>query len=307
MISQTTSSFFMVRPMAFSYNTETASTNLFQNRNVNFQESPASTAILEFDHMLHRMEKIGLHITVFDQLDDSTPDAVFPNNWISMHSDGSLVLYPMLTNNRRKERRTDIVERLQNQYVINQVIDLTHFEQENKFLEGTGSIVFDHINKRAYACLSERTNQEVLLHLCEILQYTPFVFTATDKNVPMYHTNVILNIGVGYAVLCAEAIPDIKQRKNLERILAFTGHEVILITLAQMRCFAGNMLQVEDKTSKKYTLLSTSAIRSLKFAQIDVIIKNSELVSFDIPTIEIVGGGSVRCMIAEVFSQLKND
>ena len=307
MISQTTSSFLMVRPMAFSYNTETAATNIFQNRKVNFQESPASTAILEFDHMLHRMEKIGLHITVFDQLDDSTPDAVFPNNWISMHSDGSLVLYPMLTNNRRKERRADIVERLQNQYVINQVIDLTHFEQENKFLEGTGSIVFDHINKRAYACLSERTNQEVLLHLCKILQYTPFVFTATDKNVPIYHTNVILNIGVGYAVLCAEAIPDIKERKNLERILAFTGHEVILITLAQMRCFAGNMLQVEDKTSKKYTLLSASAIRSLKFAQIDVIIKNSELVSFDIPTIENVGGGSVRCMIAEVFSQLKKN
>ena len=217
------------------------------------------------------------------------------------------MLYPMSTENRRRERRHDIIESFKDLYLIKEIIDLTHFENQEKYLEGTGSIVFDHINQIAYASVSERTNIDILKKVCEQLNYKPFTFTATGKNLPVYHTNVILHIGEGYAVLCAESIADIKERKDLERILAFTGHELILISPAQMHSFAGNMLQVKNTLGYKYTILSSAAIRSLHFSQIDAITKHSELISFDIPTIEKIGGGSTRCMIAEIFCPLKEN
>ena len=304
MKSQTASSFLMVRPTGFSYNLQTAATNIFQKVAIASAEEIISTAISEFDHAIRRMEKLGLDVNVFDQTDPETPDAVFPNNWISFHTDGKAILYPMLTTNRRKERREDIVETLKQRYAINEVIDLTHFEDEGKFLEGTGSMVFDHVNRIAYACISERTNLEVVNYLCETLSYKPFTFTATDNNLPIYHTNVMLHIGENYAVLCAESIADIKERKDLERILAYTGHQVVLISTLQMHAFAGNMIQVQNNIDKRYTLLSASAIRCLHLSQIEVISQSSELISFDIPTIEKIGGGSLRCMLAELFCPL---
>lgn len=305
MKSQTASSFLMIRPTWFSYNLQTAATNIFQKAAIGTAEEIYNKAVAEFDHALHRMQKLNLDIKVFDQSDKETPDAVFPNNWISFHDDGKIILYPMLTVNRRKERSVDIVNTLKEQFAIKEIIDLTHFENENKFLEGTGSIVFDHINRHAYACLSERTNADVIKKLCELLDYKSYLFTATDNNVPIYHTNVLLHLGEKYSVLCAECIDDVKERKDLERVLAYTGHEVVFISRAQMHAFAGNMLQVQNNEGKKYTLLSSSAIRTLHFSQIETITKHSELISFDIPTIEKIGGGSLRCMIAEIFCAVK--
>ena len=305
MKSQTASSFLMIRPKGFSYNLQTAATNIFQQAAIGTASEITNRAIEEFQHILLRLQKMNLNIHVFDQSDNETPDAVFPNNWISFHEDGKVILYPMLTANRRKERRTDIVLALKERYAIKEVIDLTYYENENKFLEGTGSIVFDHVNSHAYACLSERTNVDVLKKVCEIIGYKPYTFTASDKDIPIYHTNVMLHIGEGYAVLCAESIADIKERKDLERILAFTGHEVVLISKDQMHSFSGNMLQVQSMEGKKYTLLSSEAIRAFHFSQIEIITKYSELISFDLHTIEKVGGGSTRCMIAEIFCPVK--
>ncbi len=307
MKSQTASSFLLIRPASFSYNLQTASTNVFQQAAIGTTEEITTKAVEEFDHMLHRLQKLGLNIRVFEQTDSETPDAVFPNNWISFHDDGKVILYPMSTENRRRERRHDIIETLKEQYLINEIIDFTHFEKQEKYLEGTGSIVFDHINRFAFASVSERTNIDILKKVCEELNYKPFTFTAIGNNLPVYHTNVMLHIGEGYAVLCAESITDIKERKDLERILAFTGHELILISVAQMHSFAGNMLQVKNIAGNKYTILSTAAIRSLHYSQIDAITKHSELISLDIPTIEKIGGGSTRCMIAEIFCRVKEN
>ena len=295
----------MIRPQAFEYNLQTAATNIFQQAAIGTVIVITGKAIEEFDHMLHRMQRLGLNVEVFDQENKDTPDAVFPNNWISFHADGKVIIYPMLAKNRRAEKRTDIIQKLKAQYQIDQFIDLSYFESENKFLEGTGSMVFDHVNRIAYACVSERTNIDVLKKVCELLDYKPFAFFAVDRGLPVYHTNVLLHIGDGYAVLCAECIPDVKERKDLERILAFTGHELVMITQAQMHAFAGNMLQVKSTEGKKFTLLSATAIKSLHFSQINIITKYSELIAFDIPTIEKIGGGSVRCMIDEIFCPVK--
>ncbi len=305
MRSQTATSFLLIRPTAFSYNLQTAATNIFQKTMLASAEELRSKALTEFDHFSSRLKKLEINVNVFEQIDADTPDAVFPNNWISFHDDGKVIIYPMLTENRRKERRSDIIQSLKERYLINEVIDLTYFESEGKYLEGTGSIVFDHISHLAYACISQRTDLDVLKKACKTLGYQLHIFHAIDKQMEIYHTNVMLHIGEGYAVLCAECIPDIKERKDLERILAFTGHELILISLSQMHAFAGNMLQVQNANSKRYTLLSATALRSLHFSQIDTIAKHSEIVSFDIPIIEKIGGGSIRCMIAEIFCKSK--
>ena len=304
MLSQCASSFLMVRPQFIRPNEQTAPTNSFQSEIVDNDESEEK-AIEEFNHITRRLEQYDISLIIFDNKSSECPDAVFPNNWISFHHDGKVILYPMMASNRRHERKSSFIDKIAEQFEITDVIDLTHFEKEGKFLEGTGSVVFDHRHKTAYASISPRTNPEALKYLCDLIGYNYFTFHGTDGLHSVYHTNVLLHIGNEYAVVCMEAIPDSKERNDLRRMLAFTGHEIVTVSLAQMNYFAGNMLQVVNQKGKYYTLLSSQAIRTLHLQQINVIGAKSELLSFDVPTIEKIGGGSIRCMLAEIFSPLK--
>ena len=304
MLSQCATSFLMVRPQFIRPNVQTASTNNFQSEKLDDQEQEKK-AIDEFNHISRRLVQNDISLIIFDNISPECPDAVFPNNWISFHHDGKVVLYPLMASNRRQERKHSFIAKIAEQFEISEVIDLTHFENEGKFLEGTGSVVFDHRHKTAYASISPRTNTEVLKYLCDRIGYNYFTFHGTDGLQAVYHTNVLLHIGNEYAVICFEAIPDIKERNDLRRMLAFTGHEIVAVSIAQMKYFAGNMVQVVNQKGKYYTLLSSQAIRTLHLQQINVIGEKSELLTFDVQTIEKIGGGSIRCMLAEIFSPLK--
>ena len=262
-------------------------------------------AIDEFNHVVNRLQQNDIYVCCIDNTNPETPDAVFPNNWVSFHHDGKVILYPMMALNRQAERNNNILEKIGETFEIKEVIDLTYFEKEHKYLEGTGSIVFDHPHKIAYAAISPRTDPDVLKYLCERIGYRHFVFTTKIVELPVYHTNVMLNIGDKYAVVCFDAIPDIKEKNDLSRMLAFTGHDIVTISLQQMASFVGNMLQVTSHSGKSFTILSSQAIRSLHLPQINVIGNKNELLSFDISTIELAGGGGIRCMMAEIFSPLK--
>lgn len=305
MLAQCASSFLMIRPDFFRANEQTSSTNAFQHEISGDAETIRRSAIEEFNHVVNRLTQSDINVCCINSANPETPDAVFPNNWISFFHDGKVVLYPMMAENRKAERDNSIIDKINEQFEVKEVIDLSHFEKEGKYLEGTGSIVFDHQHKIAYAALSSRTNAEVLKYLCDVIGYKSFVFSAIDDKLPIYHTNVLLHIGNGYAIACLDAIPDIKERNDLRRMLAFTGHDVVAITLQQMRSFAGNMLQVMNRKGKYFTLLSSLAIRTLHLPQINVIGEKSELLSFDVHTIENVGGGSIRCMMAEIFNPFK--
>jgi hypothetical protein len=300
---QCASSLLMVRPRFFRGNEETMSSNNFQAAGA--AESMEEKAIAEFDHVVSRLRKVGIYILETTNENPATPDAVFPNNWISFHHDGRIILYPMMATSRRKERSNKIIELAGQHFQSTETIDLTHWEKKDKFLEGTGSVVFDHVHKIAYASVSPRTDVEVLDDLCSKLGYKKFVFHSEISGQPVYHTNVVMHIGEGYAIVCLESIADIKERNDLRRMLAFTGHEVIPLSILQIKKFAGNMLQVCNASGKKYTLLSSNAIRTLHLPEINAIAEKSELLAFDGPTIETYGGGSIRCMIAEIFHPLK--
>jgi hypothetical protein len=298
---QCASSLLMVRPHFFRANDETASTNTFQNASLPEALEAEAKALAEFEHVVNRLRLQGIHIVEADNTQPDAPDAVFPNNWISFHHDGSAVLYPMMHHSRRKERNSVVLDQIRKEYLVEKIHDLTHFESEGKFLEGTGSVVFDHRSKIAYAALSPRTHPEVFFKLCNIISYKPFTFEAFVDGKPVYHTNVVLNIGDKYAVCAFETIRDVKQRNDLRRLLAFTGHELIPVTVPQVKSFAGNMLEVCNAAGKHFTLLSNQAIRSLHLKQINTIGDASELLAFDVATIEHFGGGSIRCMVAEIF------
>lgn len=303
MSKQCASSVLMIRPRFFRGNEETGSTNAFQDATA--VPEAESKAVAEFDHVVNRLRKQGIYIIDIDNENTEAPDAVFPNNWVSFLHDGRIILYPMMAASRRKERSSKIVDFVKDKFQFSEIIDLTHWEEKGKYLEGTGSIVFDHIYKIAYACISPRTCVEVIDDLCEKLGYKKFTFNAEYGGQPIYHTNVMMHIGEKYAVACLESITDVKEKNELRRMLAFTGHEVLPITMPQMSHFAGNMLEVKNAEGKYFTLLSSSAIRSLHLPEINTIGESSELLSFDIPTIEKLGGGSVRCMMAEIFNPLK--
>jgi hypothetical protein len=262
-------------------------------------ETVRQKASLEFETFASQLKSHGVDVFVFD--DTPSPvktDAVFPNNWISFHADGTVVLYPMLSANRRLERRADIIESLKDKFEITNIIDLSIYESENLFLEGTGSIVFDHSNKIAYAALSPRTDKELFLDLCEKLNYKPVIFTAHDRRgSEIYHTNVMMCIGEEFAVICLESITDEGERANIFSKLATTGHEIVDITFDQMNSLAGNMLLVRNDL----LVMSQSAFDSLTKTQKRTLEKYCELLPFAIPTIETIGGGSARCMIAEIF------
>lgn len=293
----------MVRPAAFGFNLETAASNSFQHEINGSREQILERAIEEFDNAVHvlRSNDIGVYI-VEDTLVPTKPDAVFPNNWISFHLDGTLILYPMEALNRRCERRLEVVLGLQQKFNLEKVIDLTHFESENLFLEGTGSVVFDHENKVAFAALSSRTSEVLFLELCKQIQYSPFTFAAFDENgQPIYHTNVVMCMGDDFVVVCLECLMDAPSREVFANEVSRLGKSVLEISVAQMNSFAGNMLLLKDSQNNNKLVLSETAYQSLTSAQIDFLKQRVDFIRFNIPVTETIGGGSARCMLAEVF------
>ena len=293
----------MVRPAAFGFNLETAASNSFQRELNGSADEILERAIEEFDNAVHvlRSNDIAVYI-VEDTLVPTKPDAIFPNNWISFHPNGTLILYPMEALNRRCERRLEVVLELQQKFNLEKVLDLTHFESENLFLEGTGSVVFDHESKVAFAAISSRTSEVVFRELCKKIQYSPFTFSAFDENgQPIYHTNVIMCMGDDFVVVCLECLPDEQSRNLFLNEVSRLGKRVLEISVAQMNAFAGNMLLLRDSQNNNKLVLSETAYQSLTSAQFDFLKQRIDFVRFEIPLIETIGGGSARCMLAEVF------
>ena len=301
--TQTARNILLIRPRSFQFNAETAASNEFQSKTEADESVIQQTAIAEFERFADSLRLKGINVLIFDDTEKpEKPDAVFPNNWVSFHADGTLILYPMCAASRRSERRTDILAKLAQDFWIEKFIDLSGFEDENRFLEGTGSIVFDHVNKIAYACLSPRTDEELFIKISRHLAYEPLSFRAADANgKEIYHTNVMMCIGVGFAVICLESIENAEEKAKVIESLKQGNLEIIDISFAQMNRFAGNMLAIENDKGEKILVLSQSAFDSLSEEQTTTLEKYSELLPLTIPTIEKIGGGSARCMMAEVF------
>ena len=291
----------MIRPAAFGYNSQTAENNTFQHIPQMDQKEISQHALKEFDELVKKLRAEGVNVKVFDDTSDPVkPDAIFPNNWVSFHDDGRIVTYPMYSPLRRLERRNDILIRIAEDFGFEEKVDLEDYEEESLFLEGTGSMVLDRVNKIAYACLSPRTNPDVLEKWCETMDYRSFTFKATYDGQDIYHTNVMMAIGDGIAVVCFDVVEENK-RDEFHELLVTTGHEIVGLTEAQVGSFAGNMLAVGNKKGEQLMVMSGSAFRSLLPDQISLIEKHARIVYSDVGTIESVGGGSVRCMIAENF------
>ncbi len=300
---QCTNHVMMIRPASFQFNEETAVTNEHQ-KNLDLSKAQVlAQAQAEFDTMVARLRAKGVQVHVIDDtLTPAKPDAVFPNNWISMHADGVVRLYPMCTPNRRIERRSDIVDYLKSNFEVSEVIDWSHTEASERFLEGTGSIVFDHKGKTAYACLSPRTEKALLEEVAASMDYEAVSFYSHEASgQQVYHTNVMMCIGDGFAVVCMESVNDEGEQAAIRAALVKGNLELIAISRAQMNQFAGNMLAVLGEGGQQIIALSSSAYNALTDAQRSSIEKYAELLPMEIPTIETIGGGSVRCMIAEVF------
>lgn len=301
---QTSADVLMIRPVRFEGNAQTATSNRFQK---SLQLSPSAMqaqAVSEFDQLAKALRDADVRVHVVDDtLEPHTPDSVFPNNWVSFHADGTVVLYPMLALNRRLERRQDVLEHLssRSRFRISRIVDLTHHERDEKYLEGTGSLVLDRTNHIAYACISSRTDLDVLGDFAQQLDYDVVSFEATDaQGVAIYHTNVLMCIGSRFAAICTEAIRE-DARASVLASLRNRGHEVLELTFEQMNAFAGNMLELRSSQGEPLVAMSTTALQSLTSAQRELISKHAgRIVSAPIPTIETLGGGSVRCMLAEV-------
>jgi hypothetical protein len=302
MNKQSTSTILMIRPIKFGYNEQTANSNAFQN-NIDLKaEEAQANALKEFDGFVAMLRGNSVNVIVIeDTLSPHTPDSIFPNNWISFHDNGDIFLYPMQAENRRLERREDIIRKLEENYNVKHVIDLSRFEAQNQFLEGTGSMVLDRQNKLAYACLSPRTDAEVLEAFSKHENYKILLFNSVDaNNQPIYHTNVVMCIGTAFAVICLESIKDEEEKQLVIDTLKESGKEVIDITFDQMNQFAGNMLEVENTSGEKLLVMSQKAYQSLTTEQVATLSKYARLIYADLDTIETLGGGSARCMLAEV-------
>jgi len=304
---QSTSHILMIRPVNFGFNEETAESNAFQNRDAKHDDANRK-AQQEFDGMVNALCGDGVDVTVIDDTPEPyTPDSIFPNNWVSFHADGEVYLYPMQAENRRLERREDIIAKLEDRFSVKHVIDLSRFEQENKFLEGTGSMVPDRENKIAYACISPRTDRDVLDLFCEHAGYRPVTFDAVDeKGQAIYHTNVLMCVGTGFAVICLDSIPNPDEKLVVKESLSLTKKEIIDISFGQMNHFAGNMLEVKNSAGDTLIVMSQSAFDALLDEQKQILKKYGKLVHADIGTIETLGGGSARCMMAEVHLPLSS-
>jgi hypothetical protein len=290
----------MIRPVHFGYNAETAVNNAFQSES---KENDVQTkALKEFDEFVSVLRQNGVDVTVVeDTYSPYTPDSIFPNNWVSFHNDGSVLLYPMYAVNRRAERKEHVLEKVAEKFSVERKIDLSRYEKENIFLEGTGSMVLDRDHKIAYACLSPRTHEKVLADFCTQMGYTAVLFHATDGNgQAIYHTNVMMCVADKFIVTCLDSIRDKTEKEKLIDTIKKTGKEIIDITLDQMNHFAGNMLQVENKQGEKILVMSTQAFESLTADQKRKLQSFNKILHSPLTTIETNGGGSARCMMAEV-------
>lgn len=304
---QITNTILMIRPVSFRMNEQTAVNNYFmedidlKNQEIN------EKAQEEFDAFVVELRNKGVNVIVVqDTKEPDTPDSIFPNNWISFHANGTVGVYPMFAENRRNERRDDIFDILEsNGFKINDVVDYTSAEEEELFLEGTGSILIDRVNKKAYCALSERADEELFIEFCEDFDFFPVIFTANQsvdgKRLPIYHTNVMMALAENFVIICADSIDDKKEKKNVLDHLKKDGKEIITITEQQMHHFAGNMLQVLGSEDKRYMVMSSAAFHSLTKEQITKIENHCSILHSSIHTIETCGGGSARCMMAEVF------
>ncbi|WP_047789281.1 citrulline utilization hydrolase CtlX [Tenacibaculum mesophilum] len=307
-MQQTTNTILMVRPANFRMNEQTAVNNYYQQElsgmlpasiNVKAQE--------EFDAFVEKLRAVGVTVVVTeDTKEPNTPDALFPNNWISFHENGDVAIYPMFAENRRLERREDVLEKLEEKgFVIENVVDYSEAEEEGIFLEGTGSMILDRYNRKAYCALSPRADEELFIEFCEDFEYTPVIFIANQtvegRREAIYHTNVMMCIAETFSVVCLDSIDDKKEKKNVLKHLKSDGKEVIAISEQQVTQFAGNMLQVKGVNDERYLVMSSSAFKSLNPNQIKAIEKHCKILHSSLETIETCGGGSARCMMAEVF------
>ncbi len=297
---QTTSHILMIKPVSFGFNAETAINNAFQ---VNTAEAGVQqNALKEFEDFVELLRSNGVDVMVVEDTPlPHTPDSIFPNNWISFHHDGTLLLYPMYAVNRRTERKAHVLDLIQQKFQVNNKLDLTGYENQNIFLEGTGSMVLDRDNRIAYACLSPRTNEKALEEFCRLMNYRPVVFNATDGNgQPIYHTNVMMCVADQYVVICLESISDPVEQKMITETIRDSNKSLVVITLHQMQHFAGNMLQVENKNGEKLLVMSSQAYEALTIEQLQELNRYNRILHSPLTTIETNGGGSARCMMAEV-------
>ena len=306
---QITNTVLMIRPVRFRMNEQTAVNNYFQEKIDTENQQINHQAQQEFDTFVQKLRLVGVKVIVVDDIyEQNTPDSVFPNNWISFHQNGNVALYPMFAENRRRERREDILDKIEAEgFNIENIYDYTSAEQENIFLEGTGVMVLDRINRKAYCALSPRADEDLFIEFCEDFEYTPIIFHAyqqvDDKQALIYHTNVMMAVGDTFAVICADSITDKKERKNVLAHLKDDKKEIIYITTQQMEHFAGNMLQVQGDNNT-YLVMSDAAYQSLTTAQINQLEQHTKILHTNLTTIETCGGGSARCMLAEVFNPL---
>jgi len=307
-MKQATNTILMIRPVAFRMNEQTAVNNYYQKVLDNMLPSTVqSKARAEFDAFVSRLKNIGVNVVVVeDTLEPNTPDSIFPNNWVSFHQNGNIGLYPMFAENRRLERRDDIFDVLEEKgFQINNFIDYTSAEGEGLYLEGTGSLVLDRVHKKAYCALSPRADEDLLIEFCEDFEYTPIIFrayqTVDKQRKAIYHTNVMMCIAPNFAVVCLSTIDDKKERKNLISHLKEDGKAIIDITEVQVTNFAGNMLTVYGNNNEEYIVMSESAYNSLTQLQKLKLEKYATILYSNVDTIEACGGGSARCMMAEVF------
>lgn len=298
-----TDTVMMIRPKNFGFNVQTANTNAFQS---SFEVDDGELQKIvedEFDALVTVLREHNIQVEIFEDTDEpETPDAIFASNWLTFHEDGSIVTYSMLAPNRRDEVRQDIVEAMKEKYGYKTHVDLGHYADARIFLEGTGSLVLDRENKVCYACLSPRTDERLLNEFCDLKGYRPVVFDAVDKKgVDIYHTNVMMSLGRGYALLCVEAVEDKDERRGLIKDLAADGREIIPIAAPQMTAFAGNVIHLTNASGEDLLFMSERARKMLIDSQIEKISTYATIVTVDIKTIEAIGGGSVRCMLAEIF------
>ena len=307
---QVTNTILMIRPVNFRMNEQTAVNNYFQEELEESATSVNEKAQQEFDTFVKVLREKGVNVIVIDDTKDpDTPDSIFPNNWVSFHASGTVGLYPMFAENRRSERREDVLERLESEgFRIENIMDYTSAEEEQLYLEGTGSLLIDRVNNIVYCALSARAEEELIIEFCEDFDCLPVIFTANQtvdgKRLPIYHTNVMMCLAETFSVICLDTIDDKKEKKSVIHHLKDSGKEIIRISEEQMHHFAGNMLQVLGGDEKRYLVMSTQAYQSLDAAQISSIEKHCEILHSSIDTIETCGGGSARCMMAEVFLPL---
>lgn len=301
---QATSHLLMIEPVNFGFNAETAINNSFQKDS---GDDLQQKALEEFNNFVSLLQKNKIDVTVVkDTMEPHTPDSIFPNNWISFHADGKIFLYPMFASNRRLERKQTVLDAIQDRFIVAETIDLSEHEKSERFLEGTGSLVLDRINQIAYACISPRTDIELVSEFCSIGNFTPVLFSATDRSgIPIYHTNVLMCMADNYVVICLDSVNDQTEREQLIASFEQTKKEIIDISFEQLNHFAGNMLQVVNTDGEYLLLMSTQAYSSLYDDQITSLEKFNRIVHSALYHIESAGGGSARCMMAEVFLQPK--